>query len=57
MKGERKTALILKVELEKEVCSYYHDLIIPASNGTAQLDHVIVSKYGLFIIETKSLKG
>src|SRR4051812_21963841 len=27
------------------------------SNGTTQIDHILVSKYGVFVIETKDYKG
>jgi len=35
----------------------FHNLIIPAKNGTTQIDHLLVSPYGLFIVETKNKKG
>jgi hypothetical protein len=35
-----------------------NDLLIPAKDGkTAQIDHVVVSKYGIFVIETKNYSG
>lgn len=36
----------------------YNDFIIPSQNGkTTQIDHCVVSKHGIFVIETKSHKG
>lgn len=36
----------------------YHDLYIPnGARGTTQLDHVVTSPYGIFVIETKHYKG
>lgn len=38
----------------------YHllnNLTIPVENGTTQIDHVLVSRYGVFVIETKEYKG
>ena len=38
----------------------YHpirNVTLPTENGTTQIDHIIVSKYGLFVIETKNMKG
>jgi len=32
-------------------------VILPARNGTTQIDHVLVSIYGLFVIETKNRDG
>lgn len=35
-----------------------HDLLVPSANGsTSQIDHVLVSTRGIFIIETKSHAG
>ncbi len=25
--------------------------------GTTQIDHIVISKYGIFVIETKNMKG
>ncbi len=38
----------------------YHlikNVTIPTSNGTTQIDHIIVSQYGVFVVETKNMKG
>ena len=38
----------------------YHllnNLTIPVEDGTTQIDHVLVSRYGVFVIETKDYKG
>ncbi|MEX2591284.1 MAG: NERD domain-containing protein [Anditalea sp.] len=39
--------------------SYYkfHNIILPSKSGTTQIDPLIISKYGLFIFETKNKKG
>ena len=37
--------------------NWFHDVIIPSNNGTTQVDHILVSPFGLFIVETKNLKG
>ncbi|QDO85063.1 nuclease [Shewanella psychropiezotolerans] len=33
------------------------DVTLPTDDGTTQIDHVIVSQFGLFVIETKNMKG
>ncbi|GGI80069.1 DNA-binding protein [Shewanella hanedai] len=33
------------------------DVTLPTDDGTTQIDHVVVSKFGLFIVETKNMKG
>ena len=35
----------------------FHDVIVPARNGTTQIDHVLVSCYGIFVVETKNYNG
>ena len=45
------------LSLDSSVYHRYHNLIIQGKNGTTQIDHLIVSQYGLFIIETKNKKG
>lgn len=35
-----------------------NDIVLPTgNNGTTQIDHIIVSIYGVFVIETKNYKG
>ena len=33
------------------------DIVLKTYNGTTQIDHIVVSKYGLFAIETKNYRG
>ncbi|MCP9293004.1 MULTISPECIES: nuclease-related domain-containing protein [Gracilimonas] len=55
--GEKKTAFNIWLFLDNEAYQRYHNVIIPSKNGTTQIDHIIISKYGLFIVETKNKKG
>lgn len=55
--GEKKTAFKLWLSLNRKTYNRFHNLIIPGNNGTSQIDHLLVSKFGLFIIETKNAKG
>ena len=34
-----------------------NDIMLPTQYGTTQIDHVVVSPYGIFVIETKNYKG
>lgn len=44
--------------LNKEQYIVLNNILIPKSNGgTAQIDHVVVSVYGIFVIETKNYRG
>lgn len=44
-------------KLPKEEYAVFNDIMIQTARGTAQIDHVVVSKYGIFVIETKNYKG
>jgi hypothetical protein len=55
--GEQKTEFNLWFSLDKKLYRRFHDVIIPSSNGTTQVDHILVSPFGLFIVETKNRKG
>ena len=55
--GEQKTELNLWFSLDKNLYQRFHDVIIPSRNGTTQLDHILVSPYGVFIVETKNRTG
>ena len=55
--GEKKTTFSMWLALDKNVYRRFHDLIIPSKNGSTQIDHLLVSPYGLFIVETKNKKG
>ena len=46
------------IGLDQNEYTKYNDLYIPKKDGTtSQIDHLIVSKYGLFVIETKNYDG
>lgn len=54
--GERKVAKILKSLPEPEY-RVLNNVMLTTSDGTTQIDHVVVSVYGIFVIETKNYKG
>lgn len=35
----------------------FNDIILKTLDGTTQIDHLIISPYGIFVIETKNLSG
>lgn len=53
--GERAVAGILSALPEKFVVM--NDVIVPSRTGSAQIDHVVISEYGVFVIETKNYAG
>ncbi|MBQ7532867.1 MAG: NERD domain-containing protein [Bacteroidales bacterium] len=34
-----------------------NDVVLKTTNGTTQIDHIVVSKYGVFAVETKNYRG
>lgn len=53
--GESRVASILSnLEYEGIV---FNDVIIQGKYGTVQIDHILVSVYGIFVIETKTYSG
>lgn len=50
---------IVSKKLNKLNKKYYviNDLLIETKNGTSQMDHVVISIYGIFVIETKNYSG
>lgn len=55
--GERKTGIALWLSLNKKDYSCTPNIILSSHNGTAQIDHIVISKYGIFIVETKNMSG
>lgn len=56
--GEALTRATTWALLDKTVYRRLHNVILPKENGmTTQIDHIIVSPYGIFVIETKNYKG
>lgn len=55
--GEGQVNLAAKFWLNPKIYHLIKDVTIPSGNGTTQVDHVIASIYGLFVIETKNYKG
>jgi hypothetical protein len=43
--------------LPKNEYTVVKDVTLPTENGTTQIDHIVVSKFGVFVIETKNMKG
>ena len=55
--GERRVQRLTDRGLNQDVYRSLHDLILPTPDGSTQIDHVIVSQFGVFVIETKNLAG
>lgn len=55
--GEDKIASLLNSYLDSQVYHIFNGVYLPTQTGTIQIDHIVVSKYGVFLIETKSWAG
>lgn len=55
--GERITSIDMWAMLDTSTYRRFDDVIVPGLAGTTQIDHVLVSVYGIFAIETKNMKG
>jgi hypothetical protein len=55
--GEVQGTLAKKIFLDPQVYLDINNVTIPTPNGTTQIDHVIVSRYGVFVVETKNMDG
>lgn len=55
--GEKRVARRLK-KLPEDQYTVLNDVTLPTANGgTSQIDHIVVSLYGIFVIETKNYSG
>jgi restriction system protein len=55
--GEFFINLRFSLSLDKEKYHLIKNVTLPTENGTTQIDHIIVSEFGVFVIETKNMKG
>ena len=55
-RGEKQVAVLLSLLPQKDY-KVINDLLIQSGGHSAQIDHVVVSAYGIFVIETKYYKG
>ncbi|KAF0181917.1 MAG: NERD domain-containing protein [Nitrospirae bacterium] len=55
--GEKATQFGMWAKLDEETYMRFHNLIIQTENGTTQIDHILLSRYGIFVIETKNYNG
>ena len=54
--GEAQCSSILR-RLPKDKYNVINDVLIKHDKGTTQIDHIVVSVYGIFVIETKNYNG
>ena len=55
--GELFVRFMLRWQLDKAVYFPLHNVTLTTPDGSTQIDHVIVSRFGIFAIETKKMQG
>lgn len=55
--GETMGSIAHKALLDSNIYRELNNVTIPTPDGTTQIDHIIVSRYGIFVIEAKNMKG
>ena len=55
--GEKLVETKAKRRLPTEIYRPFQNVTIPDGTGTTQIDHIYVSPFGIFVVETKNYKG
>lgn len=55
--GEKIVSRVLRSALAGKEYHILDDLMLPVSNRTTQIDHVVLSPFGIFVVETKNISG
>lgn len=55
--GEQLVRITLALGLPKTDYRVFYDVTLRGADGTTQIDHLVVSRFGIFVIETKTMKG
>lgn len=55
--GELLVRLFANWQLDKQTYRRLHNVTLDTPDGTTQIDYVILSPYGIFVLETKNMSG
>lgn len=55
--GEKNVQLFTSLRLDSAVYRRIDNITLGSAGETTQIDHVFVSEYGIFVVETKNMKG
>lgn len=55
--GEFFVNLLLNKRLDKQKYHLLKNVTLPTEDGTTQIDHIVVSEFGIFVLETKNMRG
>jgi len=56
-RGEAKLARALRKKFSSPDYHLLNHVTLPLSVGTTQIDHILISRFGVFVIETKDYQG
>jgi hypothetical protein len=55
--GEEQVSRVLRSHFDSPDYHLMNHVTLPARDGTTQVDHILVSRFGVFVIETKHFSG
>lgn len=55
--GEALVRFVAKLRLPANTYHPIHNVTLPTPDGSTQIDHIFVSCFGIFVVETKNMKG
>lgn len=55
--GELQVRILLRMMLPSRDYYVLHNVILPSGHGSTEIDHIIFSRHGIFVIETKNRGG
>jgi restriction system protein len=55
--AETRVRRILATGLERNLFTVFNDVVLPTGGGTTRIDHVVVSRYGIFVIHSVYVRG
>eukprot|EP01031_Cornospumella_fuschlensis_P052023 gene52023-63604_t len=55
--GELLVRLFAHWQLDRQTYHRLHNVTLATPDGTTQIDHVFLSRYGIFVLETKNMSG
>jgi restriction system protein len=55
--AETRVRRLLATGLERSRFTVFNDVVLPSGGGTTRIDHVVVSKLGIFVIESHYVRG
>ncbi|MCI5142836.1 MAG: nuclease [Candidatus Electrothrix sp. ATG1] len=55
--GESLVKVVAWLRLPGNIYHAIHNVTLPTLDGSTQIDHIFVSHFGIFVVETKNMKG